>query len=122
MGTSPPELNSYSRLFYILLFLLTNPMKLSSDLADIVGKKEASRAECIKLLWAYLKKNNLHDPENKQYFFPTKRWRRFSVATASALSAWPSSFPLTCPKMGDHLLVTISQVQPTGPTKLPSRP
>merc|ERR1712149_89971 len=52
---------------------LTKPMKLSSDLADIVGKKEASRAECIKLLWAYLKKNNLQDPENKQYFFPDKK-------------------------------------------------
>ena len=34
-------------------------MKLSADLADIVGKKEASRAECVKQLWAYLKKNNL---------------------------------------------------------------
>merc|ERR1712018_59956 len=52
---------------------LTKPMKLSSDLADIVGKKEASRAECINLLWAYLKKNNLQDPENKQYFFPDKK-------------------------------------------------
>merc|ERR1711890_129724 len=52
---------------------LTKPMKLSADLADIVGKKEASRAECIKLLWAYLKKNNLQDPENKQYFFPDKK-------------------------------------------------
>merc|ERR1711996_166696 len=51
---------------------LTKPMKLSADLADIVGKKEASRAECIKLLWAYLKKNNLQDPENKQYFNPDK--------------------------------------------------
>ena len=51
---------------------LTKPMKLSSDLADVVGKKEASRAECIKLLWAYLKKNNLQDPENKQFFTPDK--------------------------------------------------
>ena len=49
---------------------LTKPMKLSPELADIVGKKEASRAECIKQLWAYIKKHNLQDPENKQYFFP----------------------------------------------------
>ena len=47
-------------------------MKLSADLADIVGKKEASRAECIKELWAYLKKNNLQDPANKQFFTPDK--------------------------------------------------
>ena len=49
---------------------ITKPMKLSADLAAIVGKKEASRAECIKQLWAYLKKNNLQDPANKQFFTP----------------------------------------------------
>jgi upstream activation factor subunit UAF30 len=52
---------------------LTKPLKLSAALADIVGKKEASRAECIKQLWAYLKKHNLQDPENKQYFTPDKK-------------------------------------------------
>merc|ERR1712109_216395 len=52
---------------------LTKPMKLSADLADIVGKKEASRAECTKQLWAYIKKNNLQDPENKQFFNPDKK-------------------------------------------------
>merc|ERR1739848_689715 len=52
---------------------LTKPLKLSEDLAAIVGKKEASRAECIKELWAYLKKNNLQDPDNKQYFTPDKK-------------------------------------------------
>jgi len=46
------------------------PMKVSSDLAAIIGKNEASRSECVKLLWAYLKKNNLQDPQNKQYFTP----------------------------------------------------
>merc|ERR1711956_194953 len=34
---------------------LTKPMKLSADLAEVVGKKEAIRAECIKQLWAYKK-------------------------------------------------------------------
>merc|ERR1712018_69111 len=52
---------------------ITKPMKLSADLAAIVGTKEASRAECIKQLWAYLKKNNLQDAENKQYFTPDKK-------------------------------------------------
>merc|ERR1712001_809882 len=52
---------------------LTKPMKLSADLADIVGKKEASHAECIKQLWAYIKKNNLQDPESKQFFTPDKK-------------------------------------------------
>ena len=48
-------------------------MKLSADLADIVGKKEASRAECVKELWAYLKENNLQDPTNKRFFTPDKK-------------------------------------------------
>ena len=57
---------------------LTKPMKLSAELADIVGKKEASRAECIKQLWAYIKKHNLQDPENKQYFTPDKKMAKVS--------------------------------------------
>merc|ERR1712045_409333 len=52
---------------------LTKPMKLSADLAAIVGTDEASRAECIEQLWAYLKKNNLQDPANKQFFTPDKK-------------------------------------------------
>jgi len=52
---------------------LTKPMKVSDDLASVIGTKEASRAQCIKLLWKYLKDHNLQDPENKQYFFPDKK-------------------------------------------------
>merc|ERR1711971_1542885 len=48
----------------------TKLLKLSDDLAAIVGKEKASRAECVKLLWAYLKDKELQDPENKQYFTP----------------------------------------------------
>ena len=46
------------------------PLKLSADLAAVVGVEEASRVECVKLLWAYLKANELQDPVNKQYFTP----------------------------------------------------
>ena len=52
---------------------LTKAYKLSQDLADIVGKGEATRGECIKQLWAYIKEHKLQDPENKQYFKPDKR-------------------------------------------------
>ena len=38
---------------------LTKKMKLSPELAAIIGTKEASRAECVKGLWAYLKEHNL---------------------------------------------------------------
>jgi chromatin remodeling complex protein RSC6 len=51
----------------------TKKFKLSADLSAIVGLKEASRGETIKELWAYLKKNNLQDPEAKQFFTPDKK-------------------------------------------------
>ena len=62
---------------------LTKPMKLSPELADVVGKKEASRAECIKQLWAYIKKHNLQDPENKQYFTPDKKMAKVSDSSTN---------------------------------------
>lgn len=52
---------------------LKKPLKLSNDLADIVGQNEASRSECVKQIWAYLKKNNLQDPDNKSYVTPDKK-------------------------------------------------
>ena len=64
---------------------LTKPMKLSAELSDIVGKKEASRAECIKQLWAYIKKHNLQDPENKQYFTPDKKMAKVMTCLLALL-------------------------------------
>ncbi len=52
---------------------LNKSYKLSKDLADVVGKSEATRGECIKQLWAYIKEHKLQDPENKQYFKPDKK-------------------------------------------------
>ena len=40
-------------------------MKISPELEAVIGVKEASRAEVIKKIWIYVKKNNLQDPENK---------------------------------------------------------
>ena len=49
---------------------LVKVMNVSNDLADIIGMKKASRPEAIKALWAYIKKNNLQDPAQRQYFTP----------------------------------------------------
>merc|ERR1712117_290037 len=49
------------------------PKKLSPELADIVGKTVASRAELMKLVWNYIKEKQLQDPDNKQYFTPDKK-------------------------------------------------
>jgi len=52
---------------------LTAPKRVSPELEAIIGVKEASRAHLMKLLWAYIKENNLQDPENKQFFIPDKK-------------------------------------------------
>ena len=45
----------------------TKDLQLSTELADIVGTNKAPRHEVVKQLWAYIKENNLQDPENKQF-------------------------------------------------------
>jgi upstream activation factor subunit UAF30 len=42
------------------------PMKPSEALAKIVGNEPLPRSEMTKKLWAYIKKNNLQDAENKR--------------------------------------------------------
>lgn len=42
------------------------PMKISADLAAVVGAGPMPRSEVVKALWIYIKKNNLQDPKNKR--------------------------------------------------------
>lgn len=42
------------------------PMKISDDLAAVVGKGPMARSEVVKGLWAYIKKHNLQDAKNKR--------------------------------------------------------
>ena len=64
----------------------TKPLKLSADLADIVGGEEMPRHKVVKRMWKYIKDNNLQDPKNKQMIkcdkklskvIPTKKFRNF---------------------------------------------
>jgi chromatin remodeling complex protein RSC6 len=41
-------------------------MKISEELAEVVGKGPMPRSEVVKKLWAYIKKNNLQDPKKKR--------------------------------------------------------
>ena len=52
---------------------INKPFKVSVDLKAIIGLSEASRHQCIKLLWAYLKQNNLQNPVNKSFFTPDRK-------------------------------------------------
>ena len=42
------------------------PMKISAELAEVVGKGPLPRSQVVKKLWAYIKKNGLQDKENKR--------------------------------------------------------
>ena len=42
------------------------PMKISEDLAAVVGKWPMPRSEVVKKLWVYIKKNDLQDKKNRR--------------------------------------------------------
>jgi chromatin remodeling complex protein RSC6 len=42
------------------------PLKVSEELAAVVGKGPMPRSEVVKKLWAYIKKNGLQDQKNKR--------------------------------------------------------
>ena len=42
------------------------PLKVSSELAAVVGAGPMPRSEVVKKLWAYIKSKNLQDPVNKR--------------------------------------------------------
>ena len=42
------------------------PLKVSDELAAIVGKGPMPRSEVVKKLWVYIKKNNLQDAKNRR--------------------------------------------------------
>jgi len=63
-------------------------VKLSDELADIVGGNEMPRHEVVKRMWAYIKENKLQDPKNKQFIkcdeklskiIPTKKFKGFGM-------------------------------------------
>ena len=42
------------------------PLKVSDELALVVGKGPLPRTQVVKLLWVYIKKHKLQDPKNKR--------------------------------------------------------
>ena len=49
---------------------LQKPIKVTAELAAIIGKDETTRPEATKLLWVYIKANNLQDPKDKRVIVP----------------------------------------------------
>ena len=42
------------------------PMRVSGELALVVGKGPMPRSEVVKKLWVYIKKNGLQDAKNRR--------------------------------------------------------
>jgi len=42
------------------------PLKVSEELAMVVGSGPMPRSEVVKKLWVYIKKNDLQDPNNRR--------------------------------------------------------
>lgn len=51
-------------------------MKVSDELALVVGKGPLARTEVTKKLWAYIKKHKLQDPKNKRNINPDDSLRK----------------------------------------------
>ncbi|KAE9612792.1 hypothetical protein Lal_00027491 [Lupinus albus] len=45
---------------------IMKPRRVSPEMQALVGLPEISRTQALKLIWAYIKQNNLQDPENKK--------------------------------------------------------
>jgi chromatin remodeling complex protein RSC6 len=45
---------------------LTKPVQPSTELAEVVGSEPIPRSEVTKRIWAYIKKHNLQNRENKR--------------------------------------------------------
>merc|ERR1712210_175140 len=89
---------------------ITQPHRLSPELSAIVGVKEASRGELMKLLWAYLKKNELQCDDNKQFFIPDKKMAK--VFGTEKLRGFAVS-----KHIGAHLLQSDGSAQPASKAK-----
>ena len=49
------------------------PMKISPELAEVIGKGPMPRTEVTKKIWAYIKSHDRQDPKNKRNIIPDEK-------------------------------------------------
>merc|ERR1711872_1150232 len=49
---------------------LGRTMKCSKELQAVIGKENISRLDCMTEIWAYIKKNKLQNPQQRQFVVP----------------------------------------------------
>lgn len=59
------------------------PLNVSPDLAAVVGKGPMPRSEAAKQIWAYIKKNNLQDPNDKRTIIADENLKKVFDGKAS---------------------------------------
>jgi len=52
------------------------PLPVSEELAQVVGKGPMPRTEVTKKLWAYIKKHNCQDPKNRRNIIPDEKLKK----------------------------------------------
>ena len=55
---------------------LQKPLQPSQDLAAVVGPEPLPRGEVVSKIWAYIKANNLQNPQNKREIVADDRLRK----------------------------------------------
>lgn len=67
---------------------LMKPVRLSPELAELMGSKSMPRQKVVKKMWSIIKERNLYDPENRQFaicdaqlekIMKVKRFRAFGM-------------------------------------------
>ncbi len=62
------------------------PLKISEELAAIVGRGPMPRTEVTKKLWDYIKKHNRQDPKNKRNIIPDDNLAKVFGGTKKAVN------------------------------------
>ena len=55
---------------------LCRPWKLSGDLKEVVKVDVASYVQLNRLLWNYIKQNNLQDRQDRRFFYPDQKLQK----------------------------------------------
>ena len=62
------------------------PMKISEELAAVVGKGPLPRTEVTKKLWKYIKANRCQDPKNLRNIIPDEKLAKVFGGTKKAVN------------------------------------
>lgn len=55
---------------------LQKPLRPSEELAAVVGQDDLPRTEVVSKVWAYIKSNNLQNPENRREILADDKLRK----------------------------------------------